>query len=161
MQTVMPGSVIKKKKTPIIHKIFVILGMVTFMGGTLTGVMTYLNIGYNDTFFTQWVTSFFTAATTVIPLGLITMALLTKEAEKRLPKLSTKARDVLIGISMACIMESGMAFTTALNNIGLENRVAFFSAWLDGLLGALPIALVLMTITSMTIKPKVEKFLKN
>jgi uncharacterized membrane protein len=149
------------KKTPLILKILVVLGMMTLMGGTLTGVMTYLNLGFTDTFFKAWISSFLTATVTVIPMGFAIMALLTKGAEKLLPTMATKARDALVGIVMALIMESGMAFTTAVNNVGLKDKAVFFSAWLDGLLGALPVALVLMAIVSMTIKPKVEKFLKS
>lgn len=98
MQAVMSESVIEEKKTPIIQKILVVLGMIILMGSTLTGVMTYLNLGNTETFFADWVTSFLTAAVTM-------MALLTKGAEKRLPNMATKARDALVGISMACIME--------------------------------------------------------
>ncbi|MCL9775310.1 DUF2798 domain-containing protein [Vibrio methylphosphonaticus] len=160
-QTVMLQSGIEEKKTPMVQKILVVLSMITLMGGTLTGVMTYLNLGYTETFFADWVSSFLTAAVTIIPLGLTMMVLMTKGAEKLLPNMTIKARDALVGIIMACVMESGMAFTTALNNIGLDNRTEFFSAWLDGLLGALPVALVLMLTISMTIKPKIDKFLKN
>lgn len=149
------------KKTPLTQKILVVLGMMTLMGGTITGVMTYLNVGFIDTFFTDWLSSFLTAAVTIIPMGFAIMALLTKGAEKLLPNMAPKISDILVGIAMALIMESGMAFTTALNNIGLKDKAAFFSAWLDGLLGALPVALVLIAIISMTIKPKVEKFLKS
>lgn len=149
------------EKTPLIQKILVVLGMMTLMGGTLTGVMTYLNLGFTDTFFKDWISSFLTAAVTIIPLGFAIMAFLTKKAEKLLPNMSVKARDSLVGILMALIMESGMAFSTAFNNIGLKDKAVFFSAWLDALLGALPVALVMMAIISMTIKPKVEKFLKS
>ncbi len=149
------------KKTPLIQKILVVLGMMCLMGGTLTGVMTYLNLGFTDTFFKAWISSFLTAAVTIIPMGFAITVLVTKGAKKLLPNMAVKARDALVGLLMALIMESGMAFTTAINNIGLKDKAAFFSAWLDALLGALPVALMLMIIISMTIKPKVEKFLKN
>lgn len=151
----------EEKKTPLIQKILVVMGMLTLMGGTITGVMTYLNTGYTETFISDWLTSFLTAAVTIIPMGFLMTALLTKASEAMLPNASSKTRNALVGISMALIMESGMAFTTTLNNIGLDDQGEFLSAWLDGLLGALPVALVLMMTVSMTIKPKVEKFLKS
>lgn len=151
----------EQEKTPITQKVLVMLGMVSLMGGTLTGTMTYLNLGFTDTFFKDWTTNFFTALVTVIPLGFTMMALLTKSAEKLLPNMAAKARDALAGVIMALIMESGMAFTSAYNNIGLDNQSEFLTAWMDGVLGALPVALVLMITVSITIKPKVEKFLKS
>ncbi|EGR0753486.1 DUF2798 domain-containing protein [Vibrio vulnificus] len=151
----------EQKKTLIIQKVLVMLGMVSLMGGTITGTMTYLNLGFTHTFFEDWATNFFTALVTVIPFGFTMMALLTKVAETLLPNMAAKARDALVGVIMALIMESGMAFTSAYNNIGLDNQSEFLTAWMDGVLGALPVALVLMLTVSMTIKPKVEKFLKS
>ena len=62
---------------------------------------------------------------------------------------------------MAFIMESLMALTTAYNNVGFNESVTFFNAWFDGLVGALPVALALMVTISMTVKPKVEAYLKG
>lgn len=160
-QTLMSEPEMTESSTPIALKILVVLGMMTLMGGTLTGVMTYLTVGYSATFFTDWLTSFLTAAVTIMPLGFAFMVLLTKGAEKLLPHVSEKARNLVVGVSMALIMESGMAFSTALNTIGFQNQDAFLSAWFNGLIGALPVALVLMTVVSLTIKPKVERFLKS
>lgn len=161
VQAVMNETVIEPQKTPIIQKVLVMLGMVSLMGGTITGTMTYLNLGFTETFFADWATNFFTALVTVIPLGFTMMALLTKGAQKLLPNMAAKARDALVGIIMALVMESGMAFTSAYHSVGLENRADFVDAWMSGVLGALPVALVLMITVSMTIKPKVEKFLKS
>lgn len=167
IQAVMNDSAVDNKKTaeqektPIIQKVIVMLGMVSLMGGTITGTMTYLNLGFTDTFFKDWATNFFTALVTVIPLGFIMMTLLAKGAEKLLPNMAAKARDALVGVIMALIMESGMAFTSAYNNVGLDNQSKFLTAWIDGVLSALPVALVLMITVSITIKPKAEKFLKS
>lgn len=160
-QSVMKDSFVPQQKTPIIQKILVMLGMVSLMGGTITGTMTYLNLGFTETFFIDWAKNFLTALVTVIPLGFTIMALLTKGAEKLLPNMAVKVRDVLVGIIMALIMESGMAFTSSYNSVGLDNQAEFINAWTGGVLGALPVALVLMITVSMTIKPKVETFLKS
>jgi hypothetical protein len=160
-QAVMNKSAIGNKKTPIIQKVFVMLGMVSLMGGTITGAMTYMNLGLSERFFHDWAGNFFTALVTVIPLGFTLMALLTKGAHTLLPNMSAKARDVLVGVTMALFMESGMAFTSAYNNVGFSNRTEFLSAWVDGIIGALPVALILMVTVSLTIKPKVEAFLKS
>lgn len=66
-----------------------------------------------------------------------------------------------VGVAMALIMESGMAFTRAYNTIGLDNQSEFLTAWMGGVLGALPVAFVLMITVSITIKPRGEKFIKS
>ncbi|MFC1236509.1 DUF2798 domain-containing protein [Vibrio sp. F74] len=161
VQLTMSDSVIESKKTPLFHKILVVSVMMVLMGGTLTGVMTYMNAGYSSTFFFNWLRSFLTAAVVVMPAGFFIMVLMTKLTEAVLPNLDEKGRNIAVGFMMALIMESGMAFVTTLNNIGLSNFDTFLSAWLHAVLGALPVALVLMTFVSITIKPKVEKLLRS
>ncbi|MCL1113789.1 MULTISPECIES: DUF2798 domain-containing protein [Shewanella] len=149
------------KQTPIIYKIIVVFAMMTVMGGSLIGLMTYINLGYSDTFFRDWFVSFLIAAVTVMPAGFILMAFLTHTIEKWLPNTSEKKRNIIVGLLMAITMESAMALSTAINNIGLSSQAALFSHWLDALLAALPLGLTLMVITSLTIKPKIERFLKS
>ncbi|MDD8060189.1 MULTISPECIES: DUF2798 domain-containing protein [Shewanella] len=160
-QQVMPLPNIDSKKTPVIHKILVVLAMMTVMGGSLIGLMTYINLGYSDTFFNDWLMSFLLAAVTVMPAGFILMALLTHIVEKWLPNTNEKKRNIIVGLFMAITMESAMALSTAINNIGFSSQTALFNHWLEALLAALPLGLTLMIITSLTIKPKIERFLKS
>ncbi|WP_186176576.1 DUF2798 domain-containing protein [Vibrio jasicida] len=155
----MSNELTQPAKTPLIHKIAVVLGMMTLMGGTLTGVMTYMNVGYSDSFFSDWLRSFLMAIVVLMPTGM--MRLMTKLVGKLFSRASEKQKNLVVGVFMALIMESVMAFITAANNIGFEDVSVFGTAWLKGLFAALPVAMVLMTITSMTIKPKIERFLKS
>ncbi|AYO19748.1 conserved membrane hypothetical protein [Vibrio owensii] len=157
----MSNELTQPAKTPLIHKIAVVLGMMTLMGGTLTGVMTYMNVGYSDSFFSDWLRSFLMAIVVLMPTGMVMMTLMTKLVGKLFSRASEKQKNLVVGVFMALIMESVMAFITAANNIGFEDVSLFGSAWLKGLFAALPVAMVLMTITSMTIKPKIERFLKS
>ncbi|GGQ14771.1 hypothetical protein GCM10009411_14090 [Shewanella litoralis] len=152
-QPVMPLTQVDSTKTPIIYKVLVVFAMMTFMGGSLIGLMTYINTGYSETFFNDWLTSFLFAAVTVMPAGFILMTLLTQIVEKWLPDTSEKKRNIIIGLFMAVTMESAMALSTSINNIGFNSYSALFSHWLDALLAALPLGLTLMIITSLTIKP--------
>ena len=151
----------EKSKKPLAYKILLVLAMMSLMAGSLTGVMTYFTIGYTETFFTDWLSSFLFAAVTVMPAGFLIMAMLTGIAAKLLPEVAQQKRNLAIGVSMAFIMESLMALTTAYNNVGFNESVTFFNAWFDGLVGALPVALALMVTISMTVKPKVEAYLKG
>ncbi|WOT04152.1 DUF2798 domain-containing protein [Shewanella youngdeokensis] len=150
-----------QNSTPLLYKLLVVLGMVALMGGSLTGVMTYINIGYSETFLSDWFSSFLIAAVTVIPAGIFLMTLLTKAVEKILPNTSETKRNLVVGVSMAIIMESAMALTTTLNNVGFDSLGLFLSTWLHSFLAALPVALTLILIISMTVKPKIEQFLKS
>lgn len=160
-KTTVASSAVKINKTPLLYKILVVLAMVILMGGTLTGVMTYVNVGYTDSFLTDWLSSFLIAAVTVIPAGIVVITLLTKLIEKLLPNINANIRNIVIGALMAVVMESAMALTTTFNNLGFENYQAFINTWIDSFLAALPVALSLIIIISMTIKPKIERFLKS
>ena len=151
----------KEKKTPWWQKLAVILAMMTVVGGSLTGLMTYMNLGFTDTFFASWMSSFVMVLFTVMPAGLILMLSVTVIVTKLTPNMGEKKRNLIVGIGMAIAMESIMAFSTAWNNIGFHDMSAFYSAWSRALLAALPVALVLSTIISMTIKPKIERFLRS
>lgn len=158
-QTKIEQQKINKQKTPFIYKVLVVLTMMCLIGGSLTAVMTYMNVGYSDTFIKDWLSSFL-AACTVMPVGFIMMGLMTKLIEKLLPNTAESKRNMLIGVVMAIIMESIMSFATAVNNIGL-NHTEFFTGWLNGFLAALPLGLTLITVISLTVKPKIERFLKS
>jgi hypothetical protein len=147
--------------TPLYKKILVMMGMMSLMAGTLTGVMTYMNVGLSDAFYGQWLRAFSTAAFVMAPLGFSTMTVLTKLMEKWLPNAADSKRNIIIGLIMAVFMESMMAFTTAATTIGFADSNALFSGWLSGFLAALPVGLALMVLVSTTIKPKVERFLKS
>jgi len=158
-QTVIFTSVPEETGTPFIYKVLVVLTMMSLIGGALSGVMTYMNVGYSDTFFNDWLSSFLAAAT-VMPIGFFLMGVMTKLVEKWLPNTAAKKRNILLGVMMACIMESIISFATALNNIGFASDL-FFTGWLDGFLAALPLGLIIVTTISMTVKPKIEAFLKS
>ncbi|WP_411990789.1 DUF2798 domain-containing protein [Agarivorans sp. DSG3-1] len=149
------------KSNPLFYKILVVLAMMSVIAGTLTGVMTYIQVGYSDSFVVIWLEAFLTTAVILMPVGLVMMSLVSKLIAKLLPHIAESARNPIVGVIMAVIMESIMAFTTTAKNIGFANRSEFASAWLEVFLVALPVGLSLMLIISMTVKPKIEKFLKS
>ena len=89
------------------------------------------------------------------------MGLFTKLINQLLPNTGVHTRNLIVGGLMALIMESLLAFSTAVNVNGFTNHSDLFTGWLEGFLAALPLGLTLMIITSMTIKPKIERFLKS
>ncbi|ASI92852.1 DUF2798 domain-containing protein [Vibrio mediterranei] len=160
-QTMTASPVTNDASTPILYKVLVIVSLMTVIGGTLTGVMTYMNVGLGETFYSDWLSSFALAAIVMMPLGMVMMTLLTKLANRLLPSKSTTFRNLIVGISMAVVMESLLAFVTAANNIGFADMTVFTNEWFKGVIAALPVGLTIMVVMSMTVKPKIETFLKS
>ncbi|MCM2680306.1 DUF2798 domain-containing protein [Echinimonas agarilytica] len=148
-------------RTPLIYKVLLMMILMMLIGGTLTGIMTYMNVGLTNTFYADWVSSFITAALFLMPAGLVLMTLFTKLAHRVLPHASETQKNVLVGLAMAIHMELIMAFATAANNIGFTDMAVFSQAWLKGFVVALPFALTMMMMMTLTIKPKIERFLKS
>ncbi|WP_413692748.1 DUF2798 domain-containing protein [Psychromonas sp. KJ10-2] len=147
-------------KTPLSYKVFVILCLLGFFAGTLTAIMTYMNLGYTEHFAMDWFSSFL-ASLLVIPVGLFVMALITKLINRKYPHLSELKRNLVTGTIMAFTMEAVMSFSTAINNIGLADLGDFYQGWLAGYLGALPVGLAIIVVMSLTIKPKIEAFIRS
>jgi hypothetical protein len=153
---ILPAS----RKTPLGQKVLIIFAMMTLMAGLLTAVMTYVNIGFSEAFLRVWRNALLSAYV-IMPLGILLMALFTKLTNQLMPRVSKHGKNMVVGGLMALTMESLLAFSTAANTLGFTNYHSFFTAWLDGFLAALPVGLTLMIISSMTIKPKIENFLKS
>jgi hypothetical protein len=155
------SALVEPKKTPIIYKIMVMVSIIVFVDGSLTGIMTYTNVGITEHFYMDSFTSFLSAVLVMAPVGLAMTALMNTLVAKLLPKASELKRNLVISVFMALTMESLMAFVTASNNIGFANMRLFYTAWVEGLLAVLPIGLTLMLVMSVTVKPKLERFLKS
>ena len=75
-------------KTPIWKKVAIIATMMAFIGGPLTGVMTYMNIGLIDGFALAWLKSFALSMLVMAPVGIIMMTLFEKLVTSLWPNLS-------------------------------------------------------------------------
>lgn len=82
-QSVNPDMALPKK-TPVIYKILVMVSIITIVGGSLTGIMTYVNVGASEQFYTDWFTSFISAVLVMAPVGLVIMTLMHKLVNKLL-----------------------------------------------------------------------------
>ena len=77
-------ALVEPKKTPLIYKILVIMSVITLIGGTLTGIMTYVNVGVTEHFYADWFTSFISAVLVMAPIGFVMMTLMHKLVAKLL-----------------------------------------------------------------------------
>lgn len=142
-----------------IKKIFVMIGMMSIMGGVFIAIMTYVNIGFSDEFFVRWYTSLFFAILVMMPLGGVVMFMANKVIKSTLPELKIFIQNILIGIVMALCMEAIMAIITTLNILGYPDISEFSSFWLRSYLLALPAALVISPLMTIFIKPKLDVYL--
>lgn len=143
----------------LIKKIFVMMGMMTTIGGVFTAIMTYVNIGFSNEFFTKWSESLFFAVVFMMPLGGVFMFLSNKFIKSIFPNLKALIQNLLVGICIALCMESIMAISTTVSIIGYPNFDSFSSFWLKSYLAALPFALIFSPIMTIVIKPKIEAYI--
>ncbi|WP_249322871.1 DUF2798 domain-containing protein, partial [Pseudoalteromonas ruthenica] len=66
-------EMVEPKKTPVIYKILVMVGIITIVGGSLTGIMTYVNVGVTEQFYADWFTSFISAVLVMAPICFVMM----------------------------------------------------------------------------------------
>ena len=148
-------------KRPLYQKILVIACLMTFVSGSLTGIMTYINVGYRESFWLDWLSSFAIAALVMAPAGFLFMILISKLVQRTLPNAHKTLQQVLTGVGMAFVMESILAVSTTANLTGFSDTAAFFTAWQHAFLAALPFGLCIGLSMSLLLKPKLENFLAS
>ncbi|PMG15114.1 hypothetical protein BCU98_18810 [Vibrio splendidus] len=161
IQAALTPTLPEQKGTPVLYKILVMMSLMLTIGGSLTAVMTYMNVGLGEAFIGNWLSSLALVVVIMMPMGAVMMALITKAVARVFTTYGEKVRNLIVGLSMAFIMESIMAFVTAANNIGFSDTAAFTSGWFNGFITALPVGLTIMVVMSMTVKPKLERFMKS
>jgi len=148
-------------KRPLYQKLLVMAALVTTVGGTLTGIMTYMNTGFTEGFINNWLSSFAIAALVMMPIGFLVMTLITKITTWAIPSSKKIYQQLVAGLLMAFVMESLMATSTTANIIGFTDTTAFVSAWGDAFTAALPFGLFMAVIMSLFLKPRLEKFMAS
>lgn len=148
-------------ETPVIYKVAAILSIISVMAGTLTCIMTLVNLGYGPLFIKNWLSSFALAVCILVPAGYLVMSIVNLLVERLFSALPPLKKNILAGVFMAIVMESIMAVSTAANTIGFTDLNVFFQAVFDGFITALPVGLVLSLVMTLTIKPKLEQFMAS
>lgn len=141
-----------------LKKIGIIFSIVAVIGGTLTFVMTWNNLGFGDGFLRAWLSSFALCVVCIAPIGGVIAMLINKILRTLLPTISTVQMNVIFGLCMAVIMESIMAVVTTMNINDFSDWRHFVYMWMASLLTALPIGIFFSIILSLVIKPKLEIF---
>lgn len=151
----------RSSKRPLVQKILVVVAMMTTIGGTLTGIMTFANVGLTATFVHDWLSSFGFAIVVMMPSGFALMMVINKLADALFPTATKTQRNIIVGISMAFVMESIMSAVTAANNIGFTDISIFINAWFKGFVVALPLGMIMSIVMAFSLKPKLERFMAS
>lgn len=150
-----------EKITKFLKKALAIATLITFFVGALTCAMTYKNLGYTSTFYSSWATSFAWSVLVTAPIASIVSTLMHLYINKVFSKLGETPKNVVFGIHMAVVMEGVMACVTAGNNVGIASVSGFLRGWLEAFAVALPLGLVLSIALTLTIKPRLVRFLAS
>lgn len=148
-------------KRPLIQKVAVVVAIMTTIGGTLTGIMTLVNVGFTESFVNDWLSSFGFAILVMMPSGFALMTIVNKLVDTIVPSATKTQRNIIVGVTMAIVMESIMSAVTTANNIGFADSSVFIDAWIRGFAVALPVGLVMSVVMSLTLKPKLEQFMAS
>jgi len=142
-----------------LQKIAIIASLVTVMGGTLTFVMTWRNLGFADDFMMSWLSTFALCVLCIAPIGGVISYLVHRLVDGTLPNVSKLKQDLVFGLIMALIMESIMAVVTTINLHGWLAIEAFIKQWGVTFLAALPMGIVFSMLMSLVIKRRLTAYL--
>lgn len=129
--------------------------LVPAIGLVLSGLITWLNIGWVDDFGVRWMRAFFTALP-VMPLGMFIMMALDRVLKPRLGALPNVAVKVVLALCTAIVMELMMASAVTFSNNGLGE--GFVAQWAMAFLKSLPVGVLIGLSMAFLIKPRLERW---
>jgi hypothetical protein len=126
------------------------------IGLILSGLITWLNIGFTDDFTVRWMRAFATALP-VMPLGILVMLGLDRALSPRLAALHWIAAKMVLALCTACVMELLMASVVTLSNRGLG--ADFAALWATAFIKSLPAGLLIGLVMSFAVKPRLDRWM--
>ena len=141
-----------------VQKIAIIVSFVIAIGGSLTLLMTWKNIGFTDGFMGAWLSSFALCVLCIAPIGGVIAFMINRLVNLVFPRLSSVKKNIVFGLIMAVLMESIMSVVTTMNLHGFMVLKDFIDFWLVTFVSALPAGLAISVLMSLVIKPKLAAF---
>ena len=121
----------------------------------LSGVITWINLGWVDGFVARWLQAFFMALP-VLPLGLVTLVTLERVLRPRLRSLPNVVAGVVLALCTATIMETLMACAVTLSNHGPGPD--FAAQWVAAFWRSLPVGVVIGLLMTFVVKPRLARW---
>lgn len=128
------------------------------IGLLLSGLITWLNLGWSDDFVARWLRSF-VIALPVMPLGMLLMGALDRALSPRLPeRLSPLATKLLLASLTTVVMELLMSTVVTLANRGTGDGLG--AAWIGAFVKSLPFGLLVGLAMAFLIKPHLDRWVQ-
>ena len=140
---------------PTWRRLLPLFTVMPFIALILSGVITWINLGWVDGFVARWLLAFLTALP-VLPLGLITLMTLERVLRPRLRFLPNVMAGVVLALCTATIMETLMASAVTLSNHGLGPD--FAAQWATAFWRSLPVGVVIGLLMTFVIKPRLARW---
>ncbi|XQW84023.1 DUF2798 domain-containing protein [Thalassotalea piscium] len=127
--------------------------------GTITGIMTFVNLSPEQNFTNAWLTSFAFAFMVMLPAGGLLFAVINKLINHFFSHLAHIQKKLLQGVLMAVVMEGIMATITTAMNHDFIALTHFFTLFINSFLYALPVGLTFACLMTLVLQPKLERLL--
>ncbi len=127
--------------------------------GTITAIMTYVNLSAEQNFVSAWATSFIFAFVVMLPAGGLIFAAMNKLVNRLFYTLPQMQKKLLQGVLMAVVMESIMAIVTTVTNHEQLAFQQFVAVFINSFLFALPVGITFACLMTFVLQPKLERFL--
>ncbi|WP_440874191.1 hypothetical protein [Thalassotalea sp. PLHSN55] len=137
----------------------IILVIMLALIGTLTAIMTWVNLLPTQNFIEAWTNALTFAFLVMLPFGAVSFYTINKLIKRFFLSWSTTQKNLLQGVMMAIIIESAMAIVTVVSNFNVELNAHYLQLIFNSLLYALPVGLCFSIVMTLVVKPKVEAHL--
>lgn len=143
----------------ILRNTIVVLAVFTLIGGPISGITTYANLGFTPTFMSDWRSSFFKSLLVMLPAAFLLMLIVDKFIKRLFLTLSPFSQNIINGLIFGTLMQGVVTAVTTANNVGFTSVAAFVPAWLQGFASALPLGIVISLLMTTVIKPRLEAYM--
>ncbi|WP_165602646.1 DUF2798 domain-containing protein [Candidatus Terasakiella magnetica] len=150
-----------EKKIPVYKKVIVVLSVMATIAGTLTGIMTWANLGFSDAFLAKWGQSFGMAMTVMMPIAIVLIGIFSKIIARAFPNMRPLPQAIIVGVIASIVMQSIMALLTSFNAVGLEVWADYRAGVINAFITAFPYGLIMALIMTTIIKPRLLAYVKS
>lgn len=141
-----------------IQLLWPMLMVMLVLSSSLTGFLTWLNVGFGADFLSKWRHAFLIGLCVIAPTGALIMWLVNQLVTRFFARQSPLTQKIALACLMGALMEFALAFITTASNMGFADGVGeFFSQWMRTYIKALPLGICVGVLMSFVIKPMLEK----
>lgn len=122
----------------------------------LTAVMTWVTIGFSETFLVAWMTSLAKVVIMLLPFSLLLTRTLGRTLVLLLPNMAPVPRSILLGLMMAIVVHALMALITTATITGFHDMELLHGLWANAAVMTFPICLMLVLLMLVFLRPRME-----